>query len=236
MTRSGSGIADILPLSPLQEGLLFHTLYDDEQAPDLYATQQILELTGQVDPAAVRAAGQALLDRHPNLRACFRRRDTGRALQIVPTDVELPWAEDDLSTLSETERDKEWQRLQDEERARRFDLAKPPLLRYLLVKWNADSYRLLLTNHHILLDGWSKQLLVREFTALHSGEHPAALPPAPAYRDYLAWLGRQDRTAAETAWRETLAEVGEPTLLARGRPAPPPPSCPGTWSSSFPSS
>ncbi|MFB6849850.1 amino acid adenylation domain-containing protein [Streptomyces sp. NPDC056373] len=216
MTRSGSAIADILPLSPLQEGLLFHALYDDEKAPDLYATQQVLELTGPVDPAAVRAAGQALLDRHPNLRACFRRRDTGRALQIVPTDVELPWAEDDLSTLGEAERDKEWERLLDEERARRFDLAKPPLLRHLLVKWSADSHRLLVTNHHILLDGWSKQLLVREFTALHSGEHPAALPPAPAYRDYLAWLGRQDRTAAETAWRRALEGAGEPTLLSPG--------------------
>ncbi|WP_327666577.1 MULTISPECIES: non-ribosomal peptide synthetase [unclassified Streptomyces] len=217
MTRSGSGIADILPLSPLQEGLLFHALYDDEQSPDLYATQQILELTGPVDPAAVRAAGQALLDRHPNLRACFRRRDTGRPLQIVPTDVELPWAEADVSALGEDERDKEWERLLDEERARRFDLARPPLLRYLLVRWSPDRYRLLLTNHHILLDGWSKQLLVREFTALHAGEHPTALPSAPAYRDYLAWLGRQDRTAAETAWRDALADAGEPTLLAPGR-------------------
>ncbi len=217
MTRSGSGIADILPLSPLQEGLLFHALYDDEQSPDLYATQQILELTGPVDPAAVRAAGQALLDRHPNLRACFRRRDAGRPLQIVPTDVELPWAEVDLSTLGDGERDKEWERLLDEERVRRFDLAKPPLLRYLLVRWSQGSYRLLVTNHHILLDGWSKQLLVREFTALYEGEHPTALPPAPAYRDYLAWLGRQDRVAAETAWRDALAEAGEPTLLAPGR-------------------
>ena len=216
MTRSGSGIADILPLSPLQEGLLFHALYDDEQSPDLYATQQILELEGSVDPASVRAAGQALLDRHPNLRACFRRRDTGRPLQIVPTDVELPWAEADLTALGESERDKEWARLLDEERARRFDLAKPPLLRYLLVRWSQDRYRLLVTNHHILLDGWSKQLLVREFTALHGGEHPTALPPAPAYRDYLAWLERQDRTAAGAAWRDALSDADEPTLLAPG--------------------
>ncbi|WP_037884511.1 non-ribosomal peptide synthetase [Streptomyces sp. NRRL S-646] len=216
MTRSGSGIADILPLSPLQEGLLFHALYDDEQSPDLYATQQILELEGPVDPAAVRAAGQALLDRHPNLRACFRRREAGRPLQIVPTDVELPWAEADLTALGESERDKEWARLLDEERTRRFDLAKPPLLRYLLVKWSTDRYRLLVTNHHILLDGWSKQLLVREFIALHAGEHPTALKPAPAYRDYLAWLERQDRTAAETVWRDALSDAGEPTLLAPG--------------------
>ncbi|MCX5335939.1 non-ribosomal peptide synthetase [Streptomyces sp. NBC_00140] len=217
MTRSGSGIADILPLSPLQEGLLFHALYDDEQAPDLYATQQVLELAGPVDPTAVRAAGQALLDRHPTLRACFRRRDAGRPLQIVPTDVELPWAQADVSGLGEDERDKEWQRLLDEERARRFDLARPPLLRYLLVRWDRDTYRLLVSNHHILLDGWSKQLLADEFTALYTGGQPTALPPVPAYRDYLAWLERQDRTAAETAWRDALAETGEPTLITPNR-------------------
>ncbi|MFC9679242.1 amino acid adenylation domain-containing protein [Streptomyces sp. NPDC056948] len=217
MTRSA--IADILPLSPLQEGLLFHALYDDDQSPDVYAAQQILELTGDVDPAAVRAAGQALLDRHPNLRACFRRRDAGQPLQIVPTDVVLPWAEADLSALGESEREAAWQQLLDEERARRFDLAKPPLLRQLLVRWAPDRHRLLITNHHILLDGWSKQLLVREFTALYGGEHPTALPHVPPYRDYLAWLAGQDRTAAEKAWQDALSGVVEPTLLAPAAPA-----------------
>ncbi|MEV7731881.1 amino acid adenylation domain-containing protein [Streptomyces sp. NPDC088921] len=214
MTRSG--IADILPLSPLQEGLLFHALYDDDQAPDVYAAQQILELTGDVDPAAVRAAGQALLDRHPNLRACFRRREAAAPLQIVPADVELPWSEEDLSSLADTEREASWQRILDEERARRFDLARPPLLRYLLVRWAPDRYRLVITNHHILLDGWSKQLLVREFTALYAGEHPTALPPPPPYREYLGWLSRQDRAAAEAAWQKALEGAQEPTLLAPG--------------------
>ncbi|KPI18992.1 amino acid adenylation domain protein [Actinobacteria bacterium OK074] len=215
MTRSG--IADILPLSPLQEGLLFHAVYDDERTPDVYAAQLVLEPRAPVAPAAVRAAVQALLDRHPNLRACFRRREAGAPVQIVPTDVELPWAEVDLTALDGREREKEWRRLLDEERARRFDLARPPLLRCLLVRWDTERYRLVVTNHHILLDGWSKQLLVREFGALHAGEHPTALPPAPAYRDYLGWLARQDRTAAETAWRESLEGVDEPTVLA---PAP----------------
>ncbi|MET8974170.1 amino acid adenylation domain-containing protein [Streptomyces sp. NPDC004539] len=215
MTRSG--IADVLPLSPLQEGLLFHALYDDEGSPDVYAAQQILELTGKVDPAAVRAAGQALLDRHPNLRACFRRRDAGAPVQIVPTDVELPWAEADLSSYADgTEREAAWRRLLDEERARRFDLARPPLLRYLLVRLGPDLHRLIVTNHHILLDGWSKQLLTREFAALYAGEHPTSLAPVPPYRDYVAWLARQDRAAAEQAWQDELLGVEEPTLLAPG--------------------
>ncbi|MFI5800203.1 amino acid adenylation domain-containing protein [Streptomyces sp. NPDC051677] len=219
MTRSG--ISDVLPLSPLQEGLLFHALYDDDHDPDVYAAQQVLELSGDVDPAAVRAAGQALLDRHPNLRACFRRRDSGRPFQIVPTDTELPWADVDLSALDEQARQTAWQRLLDEERTRRFDLAKPPLLRHLLVRWAPDRYQLVITNHHILLDGWSKQLLVREFGALYAGEHPTALPPVPPYRDYLAWLARQDHAAAERAWQDALGSVAEPTLLARTAPAAP---------------
>ncbi|WP_330293006.1 amino acid adenylation domain-containing protein [Streptomyces sp. NBC_00576] len=219
MTRSG--ISDILPLSPLQEGLLFHALYDDDRSPDVYAAQQVLELTGEVVPAAVRAAGQALLDRHPNLRACFRRRENGQPFQIVPTDVELPWSEVDLSAYDEHGRGVAWQRLLDDERTRRFDLAKPPLLRHLLVRWAPDRYRLVITNHHILLDGWSKQLLVREFGALYAGEHPTALPTVPPYRDYLAWLARQDRGAAERAWQRALAGLTGPTLLAPGAPATP---------------
>ncbi|ELP62044.1 non-ribosomal peptide synthetase [Streptomyces turgidiscabies] len=219
MTRSG--ISDILPLSPLQEGLLFHALYDDDRSPDVYAAQQVLELTGEVDPAAVRAAGQALLDRHPNLRACFRRREAGQPFQIVPTDVELPWSETDLSAYDEHGRDIAWQRLLDEERNRRFDLSRPPLLRHLLVRWAPDRYRLVITNHHILLDGWSKQLLVREFSALYAGEHPTALPTVPPYRDYLAWLARQDRADAERAWQGALSGVTGPTLLSPGAPTTP---------------
>ncbi|QNP68637.1 amino acid adenylation domain-containing protein [Streptomyces roseirectus] len=218
MTRSG--ISDVLPLSPLQEGLLFHAQYDDEGAPDVYAAQLVLELPGDVSPAAVRAAGQALLDRHPNLRACFRRRESGPPVQIVPTDVELPWSEADLSASDGAGREAAWQRLLDEERTRRFDLARPPLLRHLLVRWAPDRYRLVVTNHHILLDGWSKQLLVRELGALLAGEHPTALPHVPPFRDYLAWLARQDRPAAEQAWRDALSGA-EPTLLAPGVPTAP---------------
>nr|BAX89999.1 Non-ribosomal peptide synthetase [Kibdelosporangium sp. AK-AA56] len=212
MTRSG--VSDILPLSPLQEGLLFHTALDDTQAPDVYAAQQIVELADPVEPAAVRAAGQALLDRHPSLRACFRRRSTGQPLQVIPAKVALPWEEADLSGLDETTREKQWRRLLDEQRDRRFDLGHPPLLRWLLVRWTAGTYRLVITNHHILLDGWSKQLLVRELDTLLAGASPVELPLPTPYRDYLAWLNRQDRVASAAAWRQAFADGAEPTRIA----------------------
>ncbi|MEV0634721.1 amino acid adenylation domain-containing protein [Streptomyces sp. NPDC050619] len=201
---------DVLPLSPLQEGLLFHALYDT-QGPDVYAVRLVLELEGEVDAARLRAAGQALLERHANLRASFRQREGGRPVQVIRSQVSLPWREVDLSDLTGDARDAAWTGWLDEEQRHRFDPAEPPLLRCTLVRWAPGSFRLVLTHHHILLDGWSTPLLVGDLLALYAG---GELPQVAPYRDYLAWLSRQDRTAAETAWRAALDGLEEPTRLA----------------------
>lgn len=102
-----AGLEDLLPLSPLQEGLLFHALYDGtngDRGPDVYAVQLVVALAGPVDPAAFRAAGEALLGRHANLRAGFRLGRSGRPAQLLPRAVELPWREVDVSDLDPDER------------------------------------------------------------------------------------------------------------------------------------
>ncbi|MEV4312841.1 amino acid adenylation domain-containing protein [Actinocrispum sp. NPDC049592] len=205
-----TGLADILPLTPLQEGLLFHTLLDTGGI-DLYTSQLTVDLDGPVDAQAMRAAGQALLDRHPNLRAAFRQSKTGRNVALVGKRVELPWGELDLSGHDADKRDDELARILDEEQARGFDPAVPPLLRMTLVKLAATSYRLVLTHHHVLLDGWSMPVLVRELLTLYAG---GTLPPAPQFRDYLAHLAGQDKAAAESAWRAALAGLEGPTRVA----------------------
>ncbi|WP_069758816.1 non-ribosomal peptide synthetase [Streptomyces sp. LUP47B] len=207
-------LADVLPLTPLQEGLLFHAVYEHERdAADVYLVQLVLDLEGPVDPGRLRAAWQALLDRHPNLRAAFRRRKGGAPVQVVPHRATLPWTE----TVVDSEGG--WSRLLDADRDRGFDPATPPLIRCTLARLADGRHRLLVTHHHILLDGWSVSVLVRELLALYKSEE---LPPAPAYRTFLEWLGRQDRTAAETAWRTVLDEVTEPTRLAPPDPGPGP--------------
>ncbi|MGW1715506.1 amino acid adenylation domain-containing protein [Streptomyces sp. NPDC002156] len=213
-------LADVLPLTPLQEGLLFHALYEHERnAPDVYVVQLVFELEGSVDPERLRAAAQALLDRHPNLRAAFRRRRGGQPVQVVPHRATLPWAEADL-TGPGTDAEKAWEALLDEDRQHGFDPATPPLLRCTLVRTAADRHRLLVTHHHILLDGWSVSVLLRELLALYAADDdPAALAPVPPYRTFIQWLERRDRTAAEEAWREALADVTEPTRLAPDTPA-----------------
>ncbi|MER5772679.1 condensation domain-containing protein, partial [Streptomyces sp. NPDC001985] len=102
-----------------------------------------------------------------------------------------------------------------EERSRRFDLAVPPLVRILLVRMGPDRYRMMITLHHIVLDGWSLPILMRElWAAYEAGGSGSGLPAVTPYRDYLEWLSRQDRGAAREAWRQALAGADEPSLIA----------------------
>ncbi|MGQ4712493.1 amino acid adenylation domain-containing protein [Streptomyces anulatus] len=207
-------IEDILPLSPLQEGLLFHALYD-HQAPDVYTVQIVLDLEGDVDAAALRGAADSLLRRHANLRAAFRYEGLDRPVQVIRRKARMPWYEIDLGTEPEDGREAAFARILETDRGRRFDLAKAPLIRFLLVRFGPDRCRLVVTNHHILLDGWSTPLFFSELFALYlSRGDDSALPRVTPYRDYLGWLAGQDRTAAEDAWRLALDGVDEPTLVA----------------------
>ncbi|WP_345639072.1 condensation domain-containing protein, partial [Streptomyces thinghirensis] len=218
---TSSGLEDILPLSPMQEGLLFHSRYEQDGA-DVYAVQHVFAIEGALDAARLRAAVLALVQRHPNLRAGFRQVDSGRTVQLIPRQVEVPWDELDLSPLPDADAEGELARLAAKEHARRFDLAEPPLLRFSLVRLGAERHRLIMTTHHILLDGWSTPLLVRELTTLYDSQGDATvLPRVAPYRQYLEWLARQDQPAAEAAWREALGGLEQPTLLTPvdpGRP------------------
>ncbi|CAL9366395.1 D-alanine--D-alanyl carrier protein ligase [Streptomyces sp. enrichment culture] len=209
-------VEDVLPLSPTQEGMVFHALYD-EHAPDVYTGQLVLRLEGPLDAGRLRTAADALLTRHANLRAAFRTQRSGRRVQVIAGGIRTPWRETDLSGLPPAERQRAFEELLARDREVRFDLTRPPLLRVRLVAFGDRDHRLLISSHHLLWDGWSAPVLVRELFRLHtSGGDPAALPPVRPYRDYLAWLSRQDRTAAEQAWRDALHDLDEPCLLAPG--------------------
>ncbi|MEU9871316.1 amino acid adenylation domain-containing protein [Actinomadura sp. NPDC048021] len=200
-------LEDILPLSPLQQGFFFHALFDAGDG-DVYTAQLVLDLEGPLDVAALRTAAETLLRRHPNLRAAFWHEDLSRPVQVVPRTVALPWEEiaaDGAGADAVVLR----------ERARGFDMTAPPLLRFVLVRMGPERYRLIFTNHHILLDGWSTPIMVTELFLLYmQGGHDAGMPRVTPYKNYLAWLSRQDRAAAEDAWRRALDGVEEPGLVA----------------------
>ncbi|RZB19947.1 non-ribosomal peptide synthetase [Streptomyces sp. F001] len=207
-------LADVWPLSPLQEGMLFHALADSA-GPDVYTVQMALHLDGSVDGKALRAAGQRMLKRHPNLRAAFRHEALDRPVQIIEDGTQLPWQDVDLSARPDA--DAALDAFLADERARRFDLAQPPLMRFALVRLGEERHCLVITQHHILTDGWSSTLHINELLALYriyaSGEDDSALPGTTPYRDYLTWLTERDRTTALDAWAQAMAGA-EPTYLA----------------------
>ncbi|MFD2474611.1 non-ribosomal peptide synthetase [Amycolatopsis silviterrae] len=189
--------ADVLPLSPLQEGIAFQASFDRE---DVYSVCHSFDLTGPLDAERMRAAGQALLDRHANLRAAFRQLRSGATVQVVPARAELPW---------ETVED------ETEFATRRFDLAEAPALRMGLRRLGDNRHRLLLAHHHVLADGWSGPLLAEELFTLYAGRE---LPPVRPYAEYLKWLAARDEAAAEQAWRTALADLDGPTVLLPAGP------------------
>ena len=193
LERAYPRLEDILPLSPLQEGLLFHALYD-ARAPDVYTVQLELRLDGALDVGRLEAAAQAVVGRHASLRACFADAGLSRPVQVIMPPLAAPWRLLDLSGLDGSAREARLADILAADRGARFDLAAAPLLRWTLVRVDAAEHRLVLTNHHLLIDGWSSPVLVQELLALYAAGAADALPRATPYRDYLAFIAAQDRT------------------------------------------
>nr|WP_258957122.1 non-ribosomal peptide synthetase [Rhodococcus globerulus] len=213
LTTRFPDLTDVWSLSPLQSGLLFHAQFDDTGI-DPYMVQLTLELGGRIDHARMQRAAAALLDRHPSLRAGFIAAPGGRALQIIRSDVTADWTDADLSHLRPSEIEAEWTRLLEADRSQRFDMETAPLIRFMLVRISDDSARLVITNHHILLDGWSTPLVLRDLLTLYATDgDPEILPRAPHYRDYLAWLTTRNSNTSLEAWRGALQGIDTPTLL-----------------------
>ncbi|MBD9400200.1 condensation domain-containing protein, partial [Pseudomonas sp. PDM11] len=198
-----SDIEDIYPLTPMQQGLLFHS--ELQMADGAYVNQLSLEVEG-LPVARFKAAWAAALQRHPLLRGAFLRIGAEQqAVQLVQRDA--------LLTIREVEAaDVDLQALLRQERETPFDLTQPPLMRLVLVRLGEGRHQLIWTLHHILLDGWSSAALLAQ--VLQETGSQAQLQSPGLYRDYLRWLQRQDQTASEAFWREQLQGFDEPTLLA----------------------
>ena len=210
-------LVDILPLSPLQQGLLYQSLY--QTGADVYTVQTSLELKGELVPERLRRAIEVLLMRYPNLRVSLYREGLDQPVQVVPSRVELPWREVDLSMMDGEVQSLGCAEILSAERAKGFTFSAGPLLRFVLVRLASERHVLVFTNHHLILDGWSTPLLIGEMLELYSnGVNADALPRIRPYTDYLTWLRAHDPSEALEAWKKYLAGVEGPTIIAPPSP------------------
>ncbi|MEO0408900.1 MAG: condensation domain-containing protein, partial [Cyanobacteria bacterium P01_A01_bin.135] len=184
-------VKDIYPLSPTQQGMLFHSLYGPDSGA--YVVQVGFTVKGALDLEAFSQAWRWLVQRHGVLRTAFVWDSLEAPLQVVGQRAELHIALEDWQTQPDPQ-----QALADwlaGDRRRGFDLSAAPLMRVTAFKLATDTHRIIWTYHHLLLDGWSVPLLLREllvaYQAFEQGRSPALASPRP-YRDYIAWLKQQD--------------------------------------------
>ncbi|MEU9703753.1 amino acid adenylation domain-containing protein [Streptomyces sp. NPDC047981] len=213
----GRTVEDVYPLTPMQSGLLFHSL--DAHEDDIYLTHLGLVLDGVTDTALLAEAWQRVVDRTPVLRTAIVDADGGRPLQVVHRDVRLPVVVEDWSALSEPEQ-QERIRLLAEAPVEPLDLARPPLLRLHLARLSASTVHLRCSSHHLLLDGWSFADVLGDVFAEHAaltGRAVAPPRPRPPFSAYVRWLDEQDTTAAQAYWTDLLAGFSAPTELPYDR-------------------
>ncbi|VVP65080.1 Linear gramicidin synthase subunit D [Pseudomonas fluorescens] len=196
-----ANLEDLYPLSPMQQGMLFHTLYEPQVGA--YISQLRLDIGG-LDTGRFARAWQAAVERHDILRSSFHWQGLDTAHQAIARHVALP-----LDVLEATDTEA----LADAERAQGFELGTAPLFRLKLVRTGANDWHLIYTSHHILMDGWSNAQLLAEVIQ-HYAAGQSLPAPTGQYRDYLGWLQQQSASASEPFWKAALAPLEAPTLLA----------------------
>ena len=196
--------ADVLPLTALQQGLLFQAGFTEGSGDDVYAVQLGITVTGALDPDRLRDSVHAMVARHPNLVARFSEQ-FGEPVQIIPTDPEIAWQYVELTADADV--DEQIAQTSAAERAAVCALADQPLFRAALIRMPENQHRLVVTIHHIVIDGWSLPILLQEIFAGYFGQR---LPPPAPYRNFVTWLADQDLDAARAAWREVLAGFRDP--------------------------
>ncbi|MFG2169734.1 amino acid adenylation domain-containing protein, partial [Micromonospora chersina] len=218
--RTRGELSDVYPLTPLQQGMLFHT----ELAPGsgVYWVQHGLSLTGPLDVPALRRAWDLVFDRHAVLRSTVVSAGLPSPMSVVSASVPLPLTMLDLSGENQETQQRRVAALLAEDRARGADFQEPTLVRIHLIRLAAERHQMVVGFHHLLLDGWSIPIvlgdLMAAYRAFSSGQQP---PPVdrPPFRDHVAWTLAQDPAEAEAYWRERLAGLAEPTPLQLEPPA-----------------
>lgn len=214
IVKSYPGIVKLYPLSPLQEGLLFHVLHSPDS--DQYIVQIVWEHKGPLSEPALRQSWEQLIGLHDILRTGFIWDKGEQALQYVVNIADLPWIRYDISAFNLERQNKEIERIRCEDRLQPYDLRRPCAMRLYLIKQNGEQYTFIWSSHHILFDGWCLPILMRQlcenYQAIIDGGQ--VLPRiVNQYDQFIGWLQQQDNIEARNYWQNKLREIKAPTEI-----------------------
>jgi amino acid adenylation domain-containing protein len=206
-------VDDVYPLTATQQGMLYHTLSDP--ASGVYVNQVLTPISGNLDVSRFEQAWAAVLARHETLRTAFLWDGLDDPLQVVRSEVRTEWRHLDLAGSSISEQDRQLATFLEDDRRRGFDLGNPPLCRMALVRLGSSEWKWIWSFHHLILDGWSANLILDELFATYGSTSPdgAELADPPKYRDFVALHLSRDEGDEEAFWRTRLAGFTEPHRL-----------------------
>lgn len=206
-------IQDIYPIGPLQSGLIFQ--YQLNPDSDAYFAQELFEIKNLADVQLFKEAWKNVIERYECLRSSFAYKTLQPPVQIIHHSVDIPWRELDISGLSEEEQDKAVDHILKQERLESFDIQTPPLFRFNLLRKSVNNFYLIWNQHHLLTDGWSVQIILNEVTKTYKSllnDAPLNLRKRRSYKDYIAWLNKQNPSQAMDYWKKELCDIS-PTKI-----------------------
>lgn len=209
-----NNIEDIYSLSPMQQGMLFHTLYSPES--EVYFEQLVCTLKGQLNLSFFQEAWQKVVAKYPVLRSSFHWEEIEKPLQMVSQKVELPWMVYDWKHWDNLQQKEALESFLKSDRASGIELDQAPLMRFALIQLETDSYQFIWSHHHILFDGWSMQIILQEVFDLYESYNRGEslqLKSCHPYREYISWLQQQDSSQAKKFWQQRLKGIEAPTPL-----------------------
>ncbi|OJW54632.1 MAG: hypothetical protein BGO67_05225 [Alphaproteobacteria bacterium 41-28] len=198
-------IQDLYPIVPIQSGLLFQ--YQLNPNSDAYFVQGIFEIDNLPNVQHLKQAWQTILERYECLRSSFAYKTLSSPVQIIHKSVDILWREVDISHLTQEEQEKTLEDTILQERHEGFDIQSPPLLRFNLLRRRQNNYYLIWNQHHLLTDGWSMPIILSEVTKIYESlenNTPLSFKTRRPYKDYIAWLNKQDRSKAVAYWKKEL--------------------------------
>ena len=209
-----NGIENILPLTPMQEGMLFHYLKDPRSG--LYFEQLSLEISGAIDIQVFEKAWNVIIQANEMLRTVFRWEKLEKPSQVILKEYPSQINFHDFSGLDDVQKKTSFEKVKNDDRDESFDLTRVPF-RVILCKLAETQYGMIVSNHHILYDGWSNGIILKEFfNAYHSlskGEQTLPIPAKSSFKEYVKWLQSRDRNKQEHYWRNYLADFETATEL-----------------------